>query len=245
MNPSRTADQVFLYLGAIFLAALVACNLIFRKFFVWELPALAVLGLEPRMELSVGILAYPVTFICTDVLSEFFGRRRVGQLVTAGLAASVFVGILVLVSEAVPATEWSRVDDAMFTEVFGLQSVALIASMGAYLGAQYLDIRMFHFWKRVTRGRHLWFRNNASTFVSQLVDTILVSTLLAVFGVQELTWDRLPQLVANGVAFKWMVAIADTPLIYLVVWFIRSRLGIAPSDPEIERSDRRRRLAHS
>ncbi len=223
---------MFLYLGAIFLAALVACNLIFRKFFVWEIPALEHLGLAPRMELSVGILAYPVTFICTDVLSEFFGRRRVSQLVTAGLAASVFVGALVAVADAVPAASWSRVDDAMFTEVFGLQAVALIASMGAYLGAQYLDIRMFHFWKRVTRGRHLWLRNNASTFVSQLVDTALVSVLLALFGAPELTWERLPALIANGVVFKWMVAVADTPLIYLAVWFIRNRLGLEPHTPE-------------
>jgi len=245
VNRDQAAEQVFLYLSAIFLAALVACNLIFRKFFVWEFPLLAHLGLEPRMELSVGILAYPVTFICTDVLSEFFGRRRVSRLVTAGLVASVFVGILVFVSDAVPAADWSRVDDAVFHEVFGLQSVALLASMGAYLGAQYLDIRMFHFWKRVTGGRHLWLRNNASTFVSQLVDTALVATLLTLFGVEELTMARLPYLIANGVIFKWMVALVATPLIYLAVWFVRERLGIEPHDPESDRSGDRRRLAHA
>ncbi len=242
MNPKDRADQVFLYVGGVFLAALVACNLIFRKFFVWEIPALAFLGLEPRMELSVGILAYPVTFICTDLLSEFFGRRRVSRLVTAGLVASVFVGALIAVSDAVPAASWSEVDDATFTRVFGLQALMLTASMGAYLGAQYLDIRMFHFWKRVTGGRHLWLRNNASTFASQLVDTILVNSLLAGFGVEELTWERLPMLIANGVVFKWMVAVVDTPLIYLAVWFVRERLGLEPWRPE--KSDRRD-LAHS
>ena len=71
------------------------------------------------------------------------------------------------------------VDDATFELVFGIQTIAVAASMGAYLGAQYLDIRLFHYWKRRTAGRHLWLRNNASTFNSQLVDTILVNSLLA------------------------------------------------------------------
>ena len=226
MENPRAREQVFLVFAAIFIAALIACNLIFRKFFVWEVPALGVLGLNPRMELSVGILAYPVTFLCTDVLSEFYGRRRVSQLVTAGFLASLFVVALVAASTLVPAADWSVVDDATFELVFGIQTIAVAASMGAYLGAQYLDIRLFHYWKRRTRGRHLWLRNNASTFTSQFVDTILVTTLLAVLGAEEITLERLPVLVANGVVFKWIVAVLDTPLIYATVWFLRSRLGL-------------------
>ncbi len=224
-NP-HTREQAFLSLAAVFLAALIAANLIFRKFFVWEIPALGLLGLDPRMELSVGILAYPVTFLCTDVLSEFYGRRRVSQLVTAGFFASVFVVGLVAVSTVVPAADWSVVDDAMFERVFGIQTIAVAASMGAYLGAQYLDIRLFHYWKRRTAGRHLWLRNNASTFTSQLVDTVLVNALLAAFGAEEITLERLPVLVLNGVVFKWIVALVDTPLVYGAVWFLRRRLGI-------------------
>ena len=229
----RGREQAFLILASIFVAALIAANLLFRKFFTWEIPALGFLGLEPRMELSVGILAYPVTFICTDVLSEFYGRRRVSQLVTAGFFASAFVVVLVAVSTLVPAASWSMVDDATFELVFGIQTIAVAASMGAYLGAQYLDIRLFHYWKRRTAGRHLWLRNNASTFTSQLVDTILVNSLLAVLGAEEITLERLPVLVANGVVFKWIVAVVDTPLVYGVVWFLRRRLGIgeAPDSP--------------
>ena len=226
------AERVFLTLSAVFLAALVACNLIVRKFFVWEIPALGVLGLEPQLELSVGILAYPVTFLCTDVLSEFFGRRRVSQLVTSGFFASLFVVALVAVAGAVPAAPWSEVDDATFDRVFGLQTIAVAASMGAYLGAQYLDIRLFHYWKARTGGRHLWLRNNASTFTSQLVDTVLVTVLFSVLGAEELTPERLPALIANGVVFKWMVALVDTPLVYGAVWLIRERLGIAPASAD-------------
>ena len=235
-NPA--AEPVFLTLAAIFIAALVACNLLFRKFFIWEIPALAHFGLNPGMELSVGILAYPVTFICTDLLSEFWGRKRVSQLVTAGFFASMFVVVLVLVGTVVPAVDWSVVDDATFDMVFGVQAVVVAASMGAYLGAQYLDIRLFHFWKRKTGGRHLWLRNNASTFTSQLVDTILVNSLLSILGAGEVTPERLPTLILNGVVFKWIVAICDTPLIYAAVWFIRERLGVAPHRPAALRTKR-------
>ena len=226
MENARVREQVFLTLAAVFIAALIACNLIFRKFFVWEIPALGLIGLNPHMELSVGILAYPVTFICTDVLSEFYGRRRVSQLVTAGFFASVFVVGLVTLSNWLPAASWSAVDDPTFDLVFGIQGVAVAASMCAYLGAQYLDIRLFHYWKRRTAGRHLWLRNNASTFTSQLVDTILVNCVLAFLGAEEITMERLPILIANGVVFKWFVAVVDTPLVYGAVWFMRNRLGI-------------------
>ncbi len=235
MENARFREQVFLTLAAVFIAALIACNLIFRKFFVWEIPALGLIGLNPQMELSVGILAYPVTFICTDVLSEFYGRRRVSQLVTAGFFASVFVVGLVMLSNWLPAAGWSAVDDATFDLVFGIQSVAVTASMCAYLGAQYLDIRLFHYWKRRTAGRHLWLRNNASTFTSQLVDTILVNTVLAFLGAEEITMERLPVLIANGVVFKWFVAVVDTPLVYGAVWFMKNRLGIREAPVEESR----------
>lgn len=236
MEDARVRQQVFLTLGAIFIAALIACNLIFRKFFVWEVPALGLLGLSPRMHLSVGILAYPVTFICTDVLSEFYGRRRVSQLVTAGFFASAFVVGLVAFSGYVPAADWSAVDDATFDLVFGIQPVAVTASMCAYLAAQYLDIRLFHYWKRRTSGRHLWLRNNASTFTSQLVDTVVVTTVLALLGAEEITPERLPMLIANGVVFKWFVAIVDTPLVYAAVWGLRNRLGIREAEDPGTRS---------
>lgn len=240
MQNPRVREQVFLTLAAVFIAALIACNLIFRKFFVWDVPVLGALGLNPQMELSVGILAYPVTFLCTDVLSEFYGRRRVSQLVTAGFFASIFVVGLVTLSNVMPAADWSAVDDATFELVFGIQSVAVTASMCAYLGAQYLDVRLFHYWKERTGGRHLWLRNNASTFTSQLVDTVLVNTVLALLGAEEITVERLPVLIANGVVFKWIVAVLDTPLVYGAVWFLRNRLGIEEAGAD-ERAPARRR----
>lgn len=207
-------------LAAIFIAALVTCNLIFQKFFVWDF---SVLGTSIRFQQSVGILAYPVTFLVTDILSEIYGKERADRVVTSGLVASLFVLVLVLVATFVEATPWSPVDDATFLQVFGLQWVGVTASMFAYLGAQYLDIRLFDFWKRLTRGKHLWLRNNASTIGSQLVDTALVNGFLAAVGTSGVTWARFPELFADGVLFKWSIALLDTPIFYAAVFLLRRR----------------------
>lgn len=216
-------EQFYLILAAIFIAALVACNLIFQKFFSWDF---SILGVDVRFQQSVGILAYPVTFLVTDILSEIYGKRRADRVVTSGLVASVFVLGLVVVSSFVDAAEWSPVNDAMFLRVFGLQWVAVTASMVAYLGAQYLDIRLFHFWKRVTHGKHLWLRNNASTITSQVVDTALVNGLLAALGTPGVTWELFPTLFVNGVLFKWAMALLDTPVFYAAVLYLRHRFNM-------------------
>ncbi len=216
-------EQFYLVLAAIFIAALVTCNLIFQKFFAWDF---SVFGATIQFQQSVGILAYPVTFLVTDILSEIYGKERADRVVTSGLVASLFVLGLVLVSSVVEATSWSPVDNEMFLRVFGLQWVAVTASMVAYLGAQYLDIRLFHFWKKLTHGKHLWLRNNASTIASQLVDTALVNGLLAALGTPGVTWERFPTLFMNGVLFKWTMALLDTPIFYAAVFYLRRRFDL-------------------
>ena len=120
-------------------------------------------------ELSVGILPYPVTFLITDIISEIYGKKRANQVVVVGIFASLFSLLIVLISNAVPATPWSPVDDGLFTTVFGQTAIAVTASMMAYLFAQFIDIQIYHFWKRLTKGRHLWLRNNGSTFSSHVI----------------------------------------------------------------------------
>lgn len=216
-------EQLYLMLAAVFIAALVACNLIFQKFFVVRV---GLLGSSFTFQQSVGIIAYPVTFLVTDVLSEIYGQERADRVVTSGLVASLFVMALVLISSSATAADWSPIDDSTFRKVFGLQWVGVGASMAAYLGAQYLDIRLFHFWKRVTKGKHLWLRNNASTMTSQIVDTAVVNGLLALIGTTGVTWARFPDLFVNGVIFKWILALLDTPLFYAAVFYCRRRLRL-------------------
>lgn len=211
-------ERLFLVLSGVFIAALVASNLIFQKFFTWT-----PFGLY-TFEISVGILPYPITFLVTDIVSEIYGKKRADQVVVTGFFASLFVLLIILVADAVPQTNWSPVSGEMFHKVFGLFGPAVFASMTAYLVAQFIDIRIFHFWKRLTKGRHLWLRNNGSTVVSQLVDTSLVLLLLCATGAIE--WSRFPGLLENGFLFKVLVALADTPLFYVSVWLLRRALSL-------------------
>lgn len=219
-TPKKKSEAEFLYLmlAGIFIASLVSCNLIFQKFFHYN-----AFGWR-TFELSVGILPYPITFLVTDLISEIYGRKRANAVVTAGLVASVFVLGVVSLADVVPATDWSPISNEMFSKVFGLTGVSVGASMSAYLLAQYIDIRIFHFWKTLTKGKHLWLRNNFSTMTSQLVDTSAVLLLLCAVGAIE--WQLFWPLFASGFLFKALVAALDTPLLYLGTWAIRKRLGL-------------------
>ena len=213
------AQKIYLILGALFVASLVASNLIFQKFFYWDF-----FGLY-TFEISVGILPYPITFLITDIISEVYGKRKANQIVTIGIFASLFSMLIVFVSGIVPATDWSPVSDTLFNKVFGATAIAVLASMFAYLFAQYVDIQLFHFWKRLTKGKHLWLRNNFSTFLSQFVDTFTVLILLSSFG--KIEWKLFSSLLLSGFLFKVLIAALDTPLLYLAVYAFRNRFDLA------------------
>ena len=215
----QRALRIYMILAALFMASLVACNLIFRKFFHWN-----PLG-SLTFEQSVGLLPYPVTFLVTDLISECFGKKRANEVVLAGLFASAFTLLIVTVSQSIPAASWSPVSDAEFDHVFGSTVVAVSASMAAYLLAQFLDVRLFHFWKSLTGGKKLWLRNNLSTIPSQFVDTFTVLFLMCSLG--QIEWALFTSLLLNGFVFKIIVAALDTPLVYLGSWLIRRPFGCA------------------
>ncbi|NKI30581.1 queuosine precursor transporter [Croceivirga thetidis] len=220
----KTAFRIYLYLGALFITSLVVSNLIFQKFFYWKpFGDVTVFG-APLFEISVGILPYPITFLITDLISEIFGKKKANQVVTAGIFASVFSMGIIYLANVAPAIESSPIGDETFTQVFGLSPLGVLASMLAYLFAQYIDISIYHFWKRVTKGKMLWLRNNFSTFSSQLVDTVTVVGLLCIFGV--LPWDLFYGLVISGFLFKIFIAFIDTPFLYLFVYLLRKRFNL-------------------
>ncbi len=220
----KLAYTIYLYLGALFITSLVVSNLIFQKFFYWNPFGDVTIFGAPIFELSVGILPYPLTFLITDLISEIFGKRKANQIVTAGIFASVFSMGIILLANVAPAIESSPVNDAIFEKVFALSPIAVLASMLAYLLAQYVDIAIYHFWKRITNGKHLWLRNNFSTFLSQFIDTFTVVLLLCVFKV--LPWNLFYGLVISGFIFKIIIAFLDTPLLYLFVYILRKRFQL-------------------
>ena len=224
------AKNIYLLLAGLFITSLVVSNLIFQKFFYWYPINLKVLG-NSLFELSVGILPYPITFLITDLISEIYGKKRANQVVVTGIFASFFSMGILLIANEVPAIENSPIDDETFNQVFALSPIAALASMIAYLLAQFVDIRIYHFWKNLTQGKMLWLRNNFSTFSSQLIDTVLVVGLLSVFGVLE--WKLFWGLVISGFLFKIIVAALDTPLLYLFVGIFRKTFDLKPTD-EVE-----------
>ena len=212
------AQLIYLVLASLFIASLVTSNLIFQKFFYWEPFNLY------RFEISVGILPYPITFLITDILSEVYGKKKANQVVIAGIFASFFSMLIILVADYAPAISNSPVDDTIFSKVFGLSGLAVLASMLAYLFAQFIDIRIFHYWKNLTKGKHLWLRNNFSTFFSQFIDTFTVLLLLCTFKV--LPWEIFTSLLISGFLFKILIAAIDTPILYLAVFWFRRKFNL-------------------
>ena len=147
----RPVDFVFMVLAAVFLASLVVCNLIANKFLTVDL------GFKVFV-LSAGALPYPITFLATDLLSELYGRRRANRVVWSGFAASLFALLALWLGAQFPALSDSPVSDATYSAAFSNTWRVIAASMTAYLFAQFVDVRLFHFWKRLTAGRHLWLR---------------------------------------------------------------------------------------
>ena len=215
MNTEKS-KKIYLYLAATFIAALVVCNLIANKFITIDL------GFKTFV-ISAGVLPYPITFLITDILSEIYGKKKTARIVWAGFGASLFVLGVLLLAQQFTAIAGSPVDDETFNKVFGNSWRVIFASMIAYLCAQLIDVRIYHFWKEKTAGKHLWLRNNFSTVFSQLVDTTLVVCVLFL-GVRS--HSEIIQFILDGWLFKILCAFIDTPLLYASTAFIRNKLDL-------------------
>ena len=210
-------DQFYIILSGIFIASLVTCNLIANKFVTVNL------GFKVFI-VSAGILPYPLTFLVTDLISELYGQKKANLVVFSGFIASMFVLIFLWLGSQFEAIPESIVNDSIYNSVFQNAWRLIAASMVAYLFAQFIDVRIFHFWKKLTNGKHLWLRNNGSTIASQLVDTTLVICILFI-GV----WDssQLVSAIIDGWLFKMLMAFIDTPIIYGIIHLLKGKIDIA------------------
>ena len=230
------SEKVYCVLISTFVVLLVITNIIGVKLFL-AFPAAIPNGLfgEP-ITLTTGLITYPLTFLLTDFVCEVYGRRRANLMVFTGFGLSILTLLFVQVALALPgAPAWSSGHEHFRTikemqiayeSVFTLPGVLIFASMTAYLIAQLIDVRLYHFWKRVTSGRHLWLRNNASTMFSQLIDTIIVNSIFLKWGM-GLEWQLVIQIIIAAYLFKILIAAIDTPLLYVGVALSR-RFGIGP-----------------
>ena len=210
-------DQFYIILSGIFIASLVTCNLIANKFVNVDL------GFKVFI-VSAGILPYPLTFLVTDLISELYGQKKANLVVFSGFVASMFVLLFLWLGSQFDAIPSSIVNDITYDSVFQNAWRLIAASMVAYLFAQFIDVRIFHFWKKLTNGKHLWLRNNGSTIASQLVDTTLVICILFV-GVWET--NQIKSAIIDGWLFKMLMAFIDTPIIYGIIHLLKGKIDIA------------------
>jgi uncharacterized integral membrane protein (TIGR00697 family) len=231
--------QLFVYLAAIFVAALILGDLIGGKAIAIDLHIGPLRYTQP---MSVGLFAFPVTFLLTDVVNEFYGRKGARFLTFLGLWMAIFAFVVLNVAQAPRAEPNSYFRDAEFDKVFGIGSRLFVASVVAYLIGQFLDIHVFQFWKALTRTKHLWLRATGSTLASQIADTVIINFLF---------WSVIPKLSGDVArpaewvtrkalgeyVLKFFIAVALTPVVYALHNLIGRKLGIEPApiearDPE-------------
>jgi uncharacterized PurR-regulated membrane protein YhhQ (DUF165 family) len=239
-NPeiAERRERVFFVLAAFFICCMTLLNVIGITRFIQLGP----------LQLALGVLPYPLTFLCTDLISEFYGRKRANFVVSVGLLLNFFIlGYMWLGNSVtpVPATDmppWQMLELAeplmlpsgqvieqqieLFRIIYECTSGAVFASMLAYMAAQYADVRLYHFWKQLTKGKHLWLRNNFSTMTSQAIDSVAVISVTfgAAFLAGDIAFKGLLILMGSNYVFKLLVALIDTLPLYLIVFWLRKYL---------------------
>lgn len=206
-------DNIYVILCIVFSVLIVIGNLIYQKFV--SLPIFPFY----TFELSVGAIMYPLTFMLTDLITEFYGKERANFCIRLAIFMNIFVAFIITGMDQLQSTSWSRIDNATFHKVFGLYSVAFIGSTIACYTAQMLDIIIYLWIRKLTKGKLLWARNNGSTAISLFIDTFIVISFMTVCGV--LPVERMWLLIMNSYLFKLFFSVCSTPLFYICVGTIR------------------------
>lgn len=238
----RRQEVVFIVLSGLFLGSLAMLNILGVSRLV-DL-SFSIGKLELPFQLFIGVLPYPITFLCTDFISELYGRKRANSVVWVGFMINIWILLILWLGGVLPPhhdidpvtglpspeeTDW------VFFRIRQLAFGATFASMIAYLTAQFIDVHVFHLLKRKTKGKKLWLRNNGSTLISQLVDS--VSVILITYYWSKMI--KIPEgevfitlftLIASSYVFKMITALLDTIPFYLGVNFFSKYLNINPND---------------
>ena len=209
----------------IFVTSLTAANYLAAK--------IVVLGEVAGIQLLVpaGVLAYAVTFTVTDIIGEVYGKRPATIAVMIGFITQLLIPAYSVFASLLPTAPFQRGIEDVLNSVLGVAPNIVLASLTAYIVSQNHDVWAFHFWRRLTKGRYLWLRNNASTAVSQLIDTVIFITLAfgvlpSVIGGIGIPWELIPATIVGQYIVKLLIAFADTPFVYFGVYLLRQGTGI-------------------
>jgi len=216
--------QLFVVLASVFVTSLVVGDIIGVKLFEADVgPVVATM--------SIGMLPFPVTFLLTDILNEFYGKKAARFVTWVGFFMAIFAFVVIAIAVQVPWAPLTRAEDftgtveSSFNNVFDGSQRILVASMIAYLVGQFCDISIFNALKRVTRNRLLWLRATGSTLASQLIDTTVVQY---VAWTNVLPNSTIMTMIYTSYVVKLLVALGLTPFIYLGHAFVERKLGIPP-----------------
>lgn len=246
----KRRELVFLLLAGIFLGSLAMLNILGVSRFIDLSEYIGISDSSDfRFVVAVGVLPYPITFLCTDLISELYGRRRANAVVWVGLILNLWILFILwlggwlqapaelTVNGELPLTvmdgEVNVPHGYVFYEIRKLTFGATVASMIAYLTAQFVDVQVFHSIKNKTKGKMLWLRNNVSTMTSQLIDSIAVIVITHYYA-NALPIEEgddvaymLVMFILSSYLFKLIFALFDTIPIYIVVHYLRRYLNIA------------------
>jgi uncharacterized integral membrane protein (TIGR00697 family) len=205
-------DTVYVVLAGIFITNAIVAELTGGKL-------IDVFGVP----MSIGILPWPIVFITTDLINEYFGEKGVKKLslITAALIAYTF--IILFFAIKLPSTGISSVSTEQFKAVFGQSQLIIIGSIAAFLVSQLIDVTIFHFVKNRTGNKMIWLRSTGSTVISQLFDSFIV---LGIAFYLPGIMDTKTYLISGftGYSVKLVIAVAMTPMIYLGHYLIENYL---------------------
>ena len=242
---AKRQERVFLLLAGVFLGSLVMLNILGTSRFINLSEFFGLENSSLQFIIAVGVLPYPITFLCTDFISELYGRKRANFVVWIGFVLNLWVLFILWIGGELnpPAgldaqslmsfnADGEIPQEYAFYYIRNLAFGATAASMIAYLAAQFIDVHIFHWLKKKTDGKKLWLRNNVSTLTSQLVDSVAVILITYWFTPalpiddSKMLFPQLIMLIASGYLFKVIVALLDTIPFYIGTKWLKKYLGL-------------------
>lgn len=226
-------QRVYVWLTGLFVTALLVANVTGVKLFRFEID-FGDVGVLP-IEHTAGMLAFPITFLLTDLLNEYYGKRGARRAVYVAFVMGAVAFVVIWLSRMLPTMEGipGTATDAAFENIFGAAALMYLASLGAFLIGSILDIALFAIAKRMTGGKYVWLRATGSTVVSQFVDSFVVSILFfqvaqSLTGGEAADFSFTARTALTGYVLKFVIAVLLTPFIYLGRWMLTRYFGLRP-----------------
>jgi len=224
MDVTSRRDIVYLALAGFFVTNAVLGEVTGGKLFSWG-----------PFTLSIGVIPWPVVFLSTDLINEYFGRDGVRKLTFMTIGLIIYAFVVLFLAMQVPAASFSPVTDAQFEAVFGQSLWIIVGSVTAFALSQVVDVGVFWLVRHKTGGRFLWMRATGSTVASQFIDSIVIIGV-AFWLPGKVKTSEFLTVAASNYSYKFLIAVGMTPFIYMAHSAIDRFLGREEAHQLIERA---------